>query len=335
MQFGVFDHMDRACSDLGRFFEDRLRFVELLDRSGFARYHIAEHHATPLGMSPSPSVYLAAVAQRSRRLRFGPMVYAVPLYHPLRLAEEICMLDQMSGGRLDIGFGRGASTIEASFFGFEPEAMQSAYEEGMDIVLNGLTSGHLTHHGTRYKFDDVVLGLEPVQRPHPPLWYGVHSAESAQRAAKRGLNIISLDNAHDTRTFVESFNRTWSQTANAGRKKPLVGISYFVVLAESTIEALSVARRAYPVWHDSFYFITRKHGGQPRHQRPPHFDGIMSEGRAIAGTPAEVTAFLANSIAVSGIDYVVAQFAFGDQTFDEVARSVRLFADHVMPNFIR
>lgn len=334
MQFGVFDHMDRACPNLGRFFDERLRFVDLLDQSGFARYHIAEHHATPLGMSPSPSVYLAAVAQRSTRLRFGPMVYAMPLYHPLRLAEEICMLDQMSGGRLDIGFGRGASTIEASYFGWEPEDMQSAYEEGMEIVLKALTSGHLTHEGTHYTFNDVRLCLEPVQRPHPPLWYGVHSTESAQRAAKGGLNIISLDNAHDTRAFVDSFNRTWNRTENVTRTKPLAGISYFIVVAEESEEALSVARRAYPVWHNSFYFLTRKHGSQPRHQRPPQFDGIMSESRAIAGTPSEVSNFLAQSIAVSGIDYIVAQFAFGDQTFDEIARSVRLFADHIMPKFI-
>ena len=83
-------------------------------------YHLAEHHATPLGMAPSPSVFLAAVAQRTKRLRFGPMIYALPLYHPLRMIEEICMLDQMSGGRLDVGFGRGASPIELDLFGTNP-----------------------------------------------------------------------------------------------------------------------------------------------------------------------------------------------------------------------
>src|SRR5471030_1295545 len=117
MKFGVFDHMDRAGSGLGRQFEDRLKLIELYEKSGFHAYHLAEHHATPLGMAPSPSVFLAAVAQRTKRLRFGPMIFALPLYHPLRLIEEICMLDQMSGGRLDMGFGRGASPIELELFG--------------------------------------------------------------------------------------------------------------------------------------------------------------------------------------------------------------------------
>ena len=78
-------------------------------------------------MAPSPNVFLAAVAQRTRRLRFGPLVYALPLHHPLRLIEEICMLDQMSGGRLDIGFGRGSSPIELALYGVDPDEAQAIY----------------------------------------------------------------------------------------------------------------------------------------------------------------------------------------------------------------
>jgi alkanesulfonate monooxygenase SsuD/methylene tetrahydromethanopterin reductase-like flavin-dependent oxidoreductase (luciferase family) len=103
MKFGVFDHLDRDEQTLRDYYGARLQIIEAYDRLGFYAYHVAEHHATPLGMAPSPSVFLAAVAQRTRRLRFGPLVYALPLYHPLRLIEEICMLDQMSGGRLEIG----------------------------------------------------------------------------------------------------------------------------------------------------------------------------------------------------------------------------------------
>src|SRR6266851_6281807 len=104
--------MDRAGGALGAQYQDRLALIEAYDRLGFHAYHVAEHHATPLGMAPSPSVFLAAVAQRTRQLRFGPLVYALPLHHPLRLIEEICMLDQLSRGRLEIGFGRGSVPIE-------------------------------------------------------------------------------------------------------------------------------------------------------------------------------------------------------------------------------
>ena len=114
MKFGIFDHLDRNNLPLREYYEARLELIETYDREGFYAYHVAEHHSTPLGMAPSPSVFLSAVAQRTKRLRFGPLVYALPLYHPIRLIEEICMLDQMSGGRLDIGFGRGRSPIEAA-----------------------------------------------------------------------------------------------------------------------------------------------------------------------------------------------------------------------------
>jgi hypothetical protein len=96
MKVGVFDHLDRNDRPLHAFYEERLKIVEAYDRGGFYAYHTAEHHATPLGLAASPSVFLAAVAQRTQRLRFGPLVYTLPLHHPLRVVEEICMLDQIS-----------------------------------------------------------------------------------------------------------------------------------------------------------------------------------------------------------------------------------------------
>src|SRR6187397_354353 len=134
MEFGIFDHLDRSRSAPADYYEERLAIVEALDRAGFYSYHLAEHHATPLGMAPSPSVFLSAVAQRTKRLRFGPLVYALPLYHPIRLIEEICMLDQMSGGRLDIGFGRGASQIEAAIYGNDPAKAEAMYVEGLELI---------------------------------------------------------------------------------------------------------------------------------------------------------------------------------------------------------
>src|SRR6202161_2712838 len=116
MEFGVFDHLDRTGQKLPDFYEDRLKIAEAYDRSGFYSYHLAEHHSTPLGMAPSPSVFLAAAAQRTKNLRLGTMVYALPLHHPLRMIEEICMLDNLSGGRLDIGFGRGSAPMELAYY---------------------------------------------------------------------------------------------------------------------------------------------------------------------------------------------------------------------------
>src|ERR1700752_1156123 len=124
MKFGIFGPLDRNELSLHAFYAERLKFVEAYDRAGFYAYHTAEHHATPLGLAASPSVFLAAVAERTERLRFGPLVYTLPLHHPLRVVEEICMLDQMSGGRLELGVGRGISPIESAHYGAKPDDRQ-------------------------------------------------------------------------------------------------------------------------------------------------------------------------------------------------------------------
>ena len=135
MKFGVFDHMDRGPWPLGEQYERRLKLIEAYDRAGFFAYHLAEHHATPLGMAPSSSVFLAAVAQRTKRLRFGPLVYILTLQNPLRVYEEVCMLDQMSGGRFELGIGRGVSPIEIGFYGVDPAQLLAIYLEASAVLL--------------------------------------------------------------------------------------------------------------------------------------------------------------------------------------------------------
>ncbi|MGH6738884.1 MAG: LLM class flavin-dependent oxidoreductase, partial [Bradyrhizobium sp.] len=134
LEFGVFDHVDRNDLPLQQFYEDRLKLIEAYDGAGFYGYHCAEHHSTPLGMSPSPSVYLAAIAQRTKRLHFGPLVYTLALYHPLRLAEEICMLDQMSRGRLMVGVGKGISQIELGYYGVDYDKANDMYAEALTVI---------------------------------------------------------------------------------------------------------------------------------------------------------------------------------------------------------
>lgn len=330
MFYGVFDHLDRGSASLSEFYAARLKLIEAYDRLGFYAYHLAEHHATPIGMAPSPNVFLSAVAQRTRRLRFGPLVYALPLHHPLRLVEEICMLDQMSGGRLEIGFGRGASTIENSFFGRKPAEAERIYTEALEVVLRGLAEKKLNFNGEYFSFNDVPLALEPLQTPHPPVWYGVHSTESAERAARRGLNIVSLDSAEETSDFAAAFRKTWREL-NGEREMPKIGVSRFVVIAGDGREALDAARRAYTRWRRSFYFLYSTFGGAPKHPRPPTFDELMEAGEGVAGTPEEALAFFQRQLDASTATYLIGQFAFGDLTLEESMRSLELFSRHVMP----
>ncbi len=332
MEFGGFDHLDRSDLPLKDYYDARLDLIEAYDNAGFYAYHLAEHHSTPLGMAPSPSVFLAAVAQRSRRLRFGPLVYALPLYHPVRLIEEICMLDQMSGGRLEIGFGRGASPIELGLYGGEPAEAQRIYTEALELILRGLTCKTLDFEGEFFSFKNVPMELEPLQKPHPPIWYGVHSPESAERAARKGLHIVSLDPAQETRTFADRYRAVWRESGRRSSEMPMIGLSRFIVIAESDSEALQLARRAYLKWHQSFNHLYKARGDHPTHPRPPDFDALVEGGLGIAGTPNHVSDSLGSQLTESEANYLVGQFAFGDLSRSEALRSVELFTRHVMPD---
>jgi alkanesulfonate monooxygenase SsuD/methylene tetrahydromethanopterin reductase-like flavin-dependent oxidoreductase (luciferase family) len=331
MKFGVFDHLDRGDLPLKDYYEARLKLVESYDQAGFHAYHVAEHHSTPLGMAPSPSVFLAAVAQRTRRLRVGPLVYALPLYHPIRLIEEICMLDQMSNGRLEIGFGRGASSTEIAFYGLDPAKAQQIYAEGLELIIQGLSKRMLNFRGDFFSFENIPMELEPLQKPHPPLWYGIHSVDSADRAARRGLHVVSLDPAAETRSFVDRYRQVWRETRGEKKALPNIGLGRFIVVANTDEEATRIARRAYPKWHQSFYHLYVLRGGAPAHQRPPDLDGLMRIGQGIAGSPATVAAFLEAQVKETKANYLVGQFAFGDISLAESLQSLELFTAYVMP----
>ena len=330
MDFGIFDHVDRSDLPLTGYFEARLKMIEQYDRSGFYAYHIAEHHATPLGMSPSPSVYLAAVAQRSRRLRFGPLVYLLPFYHPLRLLEEICMLDQMSGGRLEFGLGRGISPIEASFYGLDPAQSQARFDEAFEVIQRGLHSERLTFHGTYYSFDDVPMMMTTVQQPLPPLWYGLHSPESAERAAAKGYNMVSLDGIELARATGVRFREAWDETHASG-PDPKIGICRFIVLAESDDAALALAERAYTQWNTNFNYLFKLKNVTPAFGERPGYAEALADGRLVAGCPETVARILGDQLAGTPFNYLIGQFVFGAMTLRESQTSVQLFTDHVMP----
>lgn len=330
MDFGIFDHLDRNDLPLREFYEARLKLIEAYDAAGFYAYHLAEHHFTPLGMAPSPSVFLSAVAQRTRRLRFGPLVYALPLHYPLRLVEEICMLDQLSAGRLEIGFGRGSSPVEIALYGQNPEKAQEIYAEALELVLQGLRQKAVSFTGKFFSVDRVPLEVEPLQKPHPPIWYGVHSVESAQRAARNAFHIVSLDSAAESRAFFERYRATWHASGQPPDAMPKLGISRFIVVADSDEAALSAARRAYPLWHRSFYHLFHLRGIAPAHPRPADFDTLMQIGQGAAGSPQTIADFVNSQISESGATYFVGQFAFGDLALAESLHSVELFARNVM-----
>src|ERR1700754_1623134 len=222
LEFGVFDHVDRNARPLSAFYEDRLKLIEAYDRAGIYGYHCAEHHSTPLGMAPSPSVYLAAVGQRTKRLHFGPLVYTLALYHPLPLGGKIRMLDQMSRGRFLLGTGKGISPIEVGYYGVDFKNADKMYAEALTVIRQALSKQLVDFEGEFFRYKTVPFVVEPFQKPHPPLWYGVVNPDSAERAAKAGMNFISNATAAAVKAKVARYKAAYQ--ARPGTEAPRFGM---------------------------------------------------------------------------------------------------------------
>ncbi len=331
LRIGVFDHLDQGASTPATFYEDRLRLIECYDAAWIHAYHLAEHHGTPLGMAPSPSVFLSAVAQRTKRLRFGPMVYCLPMYNPLRLLEEICMLDQMSGGRFELGVGRGISPVEAGFFGLDPGKSQKMYQEGLDFILKGMAGGDFTYEGQHYKASDVPMILGPAQTPHPPIWYGTANPDAAKWAAANSINITSNQKPGRVREITDAYRAAWQADDRAEAELPMMGFSCHMVIAETEAEALETARHGYRQCRASFMYLWDRAGRAPiTVSYPEEFDGLAELGLGVARTPEMVREWVDQLVDQTGINYLVCHMAFGDLSFDESRRSVDLLASMVM-----
>ena len=331
MKFGVFDHVDDSALPLSDHYEARLMMAEAYDRLGFHCYHVAEHHGTPLGLAPSPSVLFAALSQRTKRLRFGPLVYLLPIYHPLRLIEEVAMLDALSGGRFQLGVGRGVSPIELGFHGLDMAEQRERFDEALEVLLKGLSSDRLDHAGTFYRFDKVPMVLRPVQRPHPPLWYGAGSPDSIRWCARNDVNMVTLALGERARQSMDLYRSEWAGPPEA---MPLIGVSRHILVADSDEEALTLARPAYARWRRNMARLWEERGdGFPLAAHlPEEWDAAAAMGHGCAGSAQTVRAFVAREVE-HGITYFVAALAFGDLRLPAVTRSAELFAAEVMPAF--
>ncbi|MCK9511771.1 MAG: LLM class flavin-dependent oxidoreductase [Pigmentiphaga sp.] len=332
MKFAVFDHMDRSVVPLAQQYKERLTLTEAYDRAGFYAYHVAEHHSTPLGISPSPSVYLAAVAQRTRRLRFGPLVYTLGMHHPLRVLEEICMLDQMSGGRLEMGFGRGVSPYELAYYGVDPAQSQGIYQESFQIIMQGLRQSTVHFQGQHFDLRNVPVVMQCLQQPTPPVWYGAGTPEAAEWAAANGVNIVCNGVADRVRLITDRYRAHWAALGHEEGETPHLGMSRHIVVADTEDDALASARRAYRRWYEHLMHLWVVHGTKPQTLAfPDNFDEAQRLGLGIAGTPGQVRDWIAAQAEAAGINYFVCRLAFGDLTLEESLRSVRLLSAQVLP----
>jgi alkanesulfonate monooxygenase SsuD/methylene tetrahydromethanopterin reductase-like flavin-dependent oxidoreductase (luciferase family) len=342
LRFGLFDHVERNGASLAQEFDERLEFVAAADDAGFFCYHVAEHHCTPLNMVPSPAVYLAAVARATKRIHLGPLVYLLPLYSPLRVIEEISMLDHLSHGRLEVGVGRGVSPFELRYQHVDAAESRDIFIEAYTCVKAGLTHDTLDHAGTYFSYAATPMPLKPLQRPFPPFWYGSSNAEGSSWAGAEGMHYTTNGPTARAKANIAAF-----KTALARRGGPAIPLAAFdggtaigvlrhVVVAPSDAEAERIARPAFE-YHLANLNYLRNLNGSTEFTARLHvhqdltFDDAVANGMVVAGTPQTVTAKIAAQAGELGITYLLAYLFFGTMRLADAARSLRLFKDEVMP----
>jgi alkanesulfonate monooxygenase SsuD/methylene tetrahydromethanopterin reductase-like flavin-dependent oxidoreductase (luciferase family) len=337
MQFGIFDHLDHKPEAAARTLADRIEFIRAAESGGFRAYHLAEHHGTPLGMATSPSVFLAAVAQATTRIRLGPLVYLLPLYDPLRLLGEISLLDQLSNGRLEVGVGRAISPIELGFYGVGPDIAAARTAEALAVLRAGLHSERLTFHGRYFNYDNVPLPLAPVQKPLP-FWSASMSPEGVSEAARAGMHTAALGNVEMIRAAVAGYRAAWERYKDDPLRKqfgvaqPLNGMYRMVLVAPTDAEAERLARPSYLNWFSKLIKLWREHGIEaPLIGALDKFETARAVGMLVCGSPARVADELAAQIETTGVNYVIAQLAYGDLAHRDEMASLALFAERVMP----
>lgn len=332
LKFGVFDHMDESGETLHMQYRDRLQIAEACDKAGFHAYHLAEHHGTPHGAAPSPNLFLAAVAGRTTKLRLSPLVMLLNLYHPLRAFEEICMLDQMSGGRVDLGIGRGASPIELAFFGISQEEAQDRYREAADIVLQAMHSESLNHSGRYFKLENVPITLSPYQQPHPPLWYGTTNPDTAAWAADHLMNIACIGPVAAIRTITDAYKVRWNSKPQT-KPMPLLGMVRHIVIAKTDGDARGLAVPAYARWYKTLTHLNRMRDLPIHLTLPETFDQASAEGHSITGSISTVRDALIQQTRESGATYLMCHIAFGDLPVTATLETVAALKSEIMPTF--
>ena len=172
--------------------------IGIMDEGGYDAVWLAEHHFNTYSVCPSPHLMAMNVVSRTKRLRVGTAVSLAVFYEPLRLAEEIAMLDVLSGGRINWGAGRGFDPLEFKTFRVPVQESAARFQEAVDIVLAAWTQEKLTYKGQFWEYDSVELLPKPLQQPHPPTWLAATSPEAIERAASRGHTILMDPHAtHD------------------------------------------------------------------------------------------------------------------------------------------
>jgi alkanesulfonate monooxygenase SsuD/methylene tetrahydromethanopterin reductase-like flavin-dependent oxidoreductase (luciferase family) len=311
--------------DLATVFARALDRIEIMDRTGFDAVWLAEHHFSSFSVCPSVHMVGTLAAARTQRLRIGTGVSLAPFYHPLRLAEEVALLDVLSGGRVNWGAGRGFARVEFENFGVPPDESTSRFHEAVEIVLRAWTEERLTFAGKHFRFDGVEVLPKPMQQPHPPVWMAATSESSLDWAASRGFSILM--DPHASHRDIGRKRRFYEERLIAagfsigGRDLP---VARLLALGDSAAEAEEVARRGAQWMVDSYFGAQHRPVGVADPTAPGadpvqrYLDGVI-----LHGTPDAVLDDILRLRAEIGLEYLLCA-PLSHRTFT-------LLADKIVP----
>ncbi len=332
LRFGIFDWIEASRRPAAEVYEHKLQLAAAAERAGFHAYLMAEHQGTPLSIDGSPSVMLAAMFQRTRRLRAGALTFCLPWYEPYRFYQEVCMLDQMSGGRLELGVGRGVSPIESKIFGLESiEQSREKYRQALDIFFDACSKDVIQYRG-----QEVELYIKPVQKPWPPLWFPSSNRESIEFTARHGYHTAFLGKNADCKPLFDRYREIWQRHRNdSGRHNahvaaPFLAKTQHTVIADTDAEAERLGLEAYASWAAHIHHLTRKAGRPDVHKTEPFAPD--SAQPLVVGAPRSVLGKMQEMLRVTSANYLLCIFSFGDLAPEHAMRSLELFARDVMPN---
>jgi alkanesulfonate monooxygenase SsuD/methylene tetrahydromethanopterin reductase-like flavin-dependent oxidoreductase (luciferase family) len=343
MRFGTFSYNQaRPWVPECQAFEELLAQIELTEELGYDEAWFAEHHHSDYGMLASPNLIIAALARRTTRLRMGNLVSVLPLYDPMRLAEECAILDILSGARLNVGLGRGVPRDDLKH-GLDRDMAQARFDEGIEILQRAWTEDVFTYSGKAWHYIDISCRPRPLQKPHPPIYYGATSPESPAMVARRGWNLaLSRQPLANCAKAIASYRQTRAALGNhAGGGDAIMVRDIYVADNDEQAwqEAVPEITRFWQLATDN---VWRGESVSPEElprltERFPYFSGgltvprLQEWGTSLIGSPDTVLKKARVMIETARPDCLVGMFSFGGLRHEQVMRSIRLFGTKVMP----
>jgi len=334
-------------------YNEYLDELEYADQAGFDGLCVNEHHSNAYGMMPSPNLMLAALARRTRRAALVVLGNSLALYNPpIRVAEEMAMLDVMSGGRLIAGFPVGSSMDTNFAYGQTPVTLREKYREAHDLVIRAWTTPEtFTFNGKYTQLRYVNVWPRPLQQPHPPVWIpGTGSVETWEWVARHDYSYSFLS-YFGYKPATRSMSGYWEAVDRIGKDRNPYRAGYLQLVAISDTDARAeaeYAEAAYYFYHRCLhvpdYFFAAPGYMTPRSvqaMKTPfsvealktlRWKDMVDEGYIIAGSPATVRDRLREAVRELNVGHVMLLCQFGNLSKEQTQRNTELYAREVMPH---